>query len=138
MTIQRIIAVDPGQDKCGAAVLDRRQGVLNHTVIAADQLRSLIDRWTCDYACRVIVVGDRTAHNQTLQNLQQLLAAKIIDQIVLIDEHKSTQEARQRYWTVHPPTGWRKIFPRGLLIPPCAIDDFAAIILAERYFAKNL
>jgi len=137
MTVQRVLAVDPGKDKCGAAVLDRRQGVLNQAVVTADQLLSLVDDWTRDYDCRVIVVGDRTARGEAMQNLQQLLTAKKIDQIILIDEHKSTQEARQRYWLAYPPAGWRKIIPRGLLFPPCAIDDFAAIILGERYFVKN-
>lgn len=137
MTVQRVLAVDPGKDKCGAAVLDRRQGVLNQAVVTTDQLLSLVDDWTRDYACRVIVVGDRTACGAALQNLQQLLTTKKIDQIILIDEHKSTQEARQRYWLAHPPAGWRTFLPVGLLTPPCAIDDFAAIILGERYFVRN-
>jgi hypothetical protein len=36
---------------------------------------------------------------------------------------------------MHPPRGWRRFVPRGMLLPPRPIDDFAALLIAERLLA---
>ena len=138
MTTERVLAVDPGREKCGAAVLERQRGILHQAVVESTQLLLFAEAVIREYGCRTIVLGNGTATAQIKKELSLLLAENIIDQIVVVDERNSTQEARLRYWLAHPPSGWRKIIPVGLLTPPCAIDDFAAIILGERYFAKNL
>jgi RNase H-fold protein (predicted Holliday junction resolvase) len=138
MKRDRVLAVDPGREKCGVALLDRQCGVLRQAVVENAQLLSFVETVIREYGCRTIVLGDGTATAQIKKALSLLLAENIIDQIVVVDERNSTQEARRRYWLAHPPSGWRKFIPIGLLTPPCAIDDFAAIILGERYFAKNL
>lgn len=134
MAIERVLAVDPGREKCGLAVVDRQQGVLAQSVVPACQLLGTASQWVSDYQCRIIVIGDRTARAGATQALQRLLLDRKIDRIVPVDEHNSTREARDQYWKIHPPTGWRRLIPRGLLFPPCALDDYAAIILAGRYF----
>ena len=136
MTVQRVLAVDPGREKCGVAIVDSQQGVLWRQVVDAASLKGtaadLLDR----FGYRVVVLGDQTASGNVRLQLQPLLDQALVDEIILIDEHGSTEEARTRYWQEVPPTGWRRLLPRGLLSPPCAVDDFAAIILAERYFKK--
>ena len=138
MKMDRVLAIDPGREKCGVALVDRQRGVLRQAVVENSQLLAFVRTIILEFECRTVILGDGTATAQTKQELTLLLTENIIDQIVVIDERNSTQQARQRYWLVHPPSGWRKIIPVGLLTPPCAIDDFAAIILGERYFAKNL
>ena len=134
---QRILSIDPGHEKCGIAVVDPEQGAIQQTIISVNQLPTLAEAWVRKYSCPLIVVGDRTGSGQIVQRLAPLLSAGNIEGIVTVTEHKSTEQARRRYWQTHPPVGWRKLLPIGLLIPPCAIDDFAAIILAERYFGRN-
>jgi RNase H-fold protein (predicted Holliday junction resolvase) len=134
MQAERVLAVDPGREKCGIAVVDRQQGVLAQAVVPIDQLLDKVTQWAGNYRCRVIVLGDRTARAGALKVLEKLLFEQKIDRIETVDEHQSTLEARDRYWKIHPPTGWRRLIPQGLLFPPCALDDYAAIILAERYF----
>lgn len=129
---QRILAIDPGRDKCGVVVYDQEQGVLRQAVVGVDQLSEVVEKWSREYFCPTIVVGNKTAGRQ----MADKLAPQIFSSIVMVDEHKSTEEARRRYWQAHPPAGWRRLIPQGLLFPPCAIDDFAAIILAERYFQQ--
>ena len=133
-----IVAIDPGRDKCGVAVVDSSQGVLQHQVVPTGQVPYVALELLSRYDCRTIVLGDQTSSAAARQSLQPLLDQNKIDDIIFIDEHGSTETARSRYWQACPPTGWRSLIPRGLLIPPCAIDDFAAIILAERYFEKNI
>jgi RNase H-fold protein (predicted Holliday junction resolvase) len=50
----------------------------------------------------------------------------------LIDERETTLLARRRYFSANPPRGWRRFVPRGMLLPPRPIDDFAALLIAER------
>jgi len=138
MGVTRVVAIDPGRDKCGLAVVDRGRGALHRQVVPTEQLISIARELLARYECRTIVLGDQTSSATVRQSLQPLLDKKKIDDIIFIDEHGSSQTARSRYWQACPPTGWRSLIPRGLLIPPCAIDDFAAIILAERYFEKNI
>ncbi len=141
MTTGRLLAVDPGREKCGLAVVDRQQGVLAHAIAPTAQLADMAGEWISRYGCRTIVIGDRTAGAGAVQVLERLLSERKIDRLESVDEHNSSLEARARYWQDHPPAGWRRFVPEGLRVPPCAIDDYAAIILAERYFqvdAKKL
>ncbi len=138
MKTDRVLAVDPGREKCGVAVVDRQRGVLRQAVVESTRLLLFAETVIREFECRTIVLGDGTATAETKKEVSLLLTENIVDQIVVVDERNSTQEARMRYWLAHPPSGWRKFIPVGLLTPPCAIDDFAAIILGERYFSKNL
>ena len=138
MKDQRVLAVDPGREKCGVAVVDRRQGVLWRQVVETASLQGAVSDLMDRYDCRIVVLGNQTASGAVRREMQLLLDQALMDEIILIDEHGSTAEARARYWQEVPPTGWRRFLPRGLLSPPCAVDDFAAIILGERYFKKNI
>jgi len=53
--------------------------------------------------------------------------------VELVDERETTLLARARYFADHPPRGWRRLVPRGMLLPPRPIDDYAALLIAERY-----
>jgi RNase H-fold protein (predicted Holliday junction resolvase) len=116
------------------AVVDRTHGVMRQKIVSVAELNSVAKNWTREFGCSRIVVGNKTASKQILEKLESLLTEHGIESIVTVDEHKSTEQARRRYWQANPPRGWRQIVPSGLLVPPCAVDDFAAIILAERYF----
>jgi hypothetical protein len=48
-----------------------------------------------------------------------------------VDEHGTTLRARARYFTDHPPRGWRRLIPRSLQTPPEPYDDYVAVLLAE-------
>lgn len=132
-----MLAIDPGKDKCGLAVVDRQQGVLARSVVNTDRVRQSVEGYLSQHDCKVIVLGDRTRSDAVRKQLESLLENKLTPEIAQVDEHNSSREGRERYWDSNPPRGWRRIFPKSLLIPPCAWDDFAAIILAERYFQKN-
>lgn len=138
MRISRIVAIDPGTEKCGIAVVDRNVGVLKQQVAPTRQLVTEVAKLLTLYNCRLIVVGNQTFSAAVRSLLQPLLDQNKADDVVLIDEKGSTDSARSRYWQAFPPHGWRRFLPLGLLVPPCAVDDFAAIILGERYFKKNI
>ena len=132
-----ILAIDPGRDKCGLAVLNRENGVLRHSVVGVSELFPASLQMTRQYGIRTIVLGNQTFSDEVRRMLQPLLDQQLVQEIIFVDERGSTEMARSRYWQAFPPSGWRRFIPRGLLVPPCAIDDFAAIILGERYLAKK-
>ena len=132
-----ILAIDPGRDKCGLAVLNRENGVLRHSVVGVSELFPASLQMTRQYGIRTIVLGNQTFSDEVRRMLQPLLDQQLVQEIIFVDERGSTEMARARYWQAFPPSGWRRVIPRGLLVPPCAIDDFAAIILGERFLAKK-
>jgi hypothetical protein len=52
--------------------------------------------------------------------------------ILVVDERDTTMQARERYWEHNPRRGWRRLLPATLQTPPEPVDDFVALILAER------
>ena len=132
-----ILAIDPGRDKCGMAVLNHEKSVLWHNVVGVPELFLVSLQMTRHHGIRTVVLGNQTFSGEVRRMLQPLLDQKLVLEIILVDERGSTEMARSRYWQAFPPSSWRRFVPRGLLVPPCAIDDFAAIILGERFLAKK-
>ena len=132
-----ILAIDPGRDKCGLAVLNHEKSVFWHSVVSVPELFPVALQMTRRYGIRTVVLGNQTCSGEVRRMLQPLLEQKLVQEIINVDERGSTEMARARYWQAFPPSGWRRFIPRGLLVPPCAIDDFAAIILGERFLAKK-
>ena len=53
-----------------------------------------------------------------------------------IQQHrKATELAKKAYWKAKPPRGWRRLLPVSMQVPPVPVDDFVAVILAQRYLA---
>ena len=132
-----ILAIDPGRDKCGMAVLDHGKQVVWRGVVVTTELFSASLQMTRQYGIRTVVLGNQTFSVEVRRMLEPLLEQNLVQEIIFVDERGSTEMARVRYWKAFPPTGWRRFLPLGLLAPPCAIDDFAAIILGERFLAKK-
>lgn len=133
---ERIIAIDPGREKCGLAVVDDELKVLEKEVVSTADLLIKVSEKVKRYQIHTIIIGDRT-HSRTLQKELQ----KIADEgqtltIIPVNEHRSSDEARTRYWQDHPPQGFKKLIPITLQTPPVPIDDYVAVILAERYFSS--
>ena len=57
---------------------------------------------------------------------------------ILIEEKFSTLGARKKYFETHPPRGIFKFIPLSLRVPPDHYDDFAAVLLAEKYFRNKI
>ena len=57
--------------------------------------------------------------------------------VEIVDEYRTTDDARRAYWKANPPTGWRRFFPTSMQVPPEPVDDFVAVLLAQRYLIKR-
>ncbi len=128
------LGFDPGKDKCGLAIVSSDGQPLRHEVIASDQAIATVERWCGEFELERLILGDQTGAKRWRSQIQALLPDLPIE---LIDERFSSQEARDRFWDFYPAKGIQRLLPRGMRVPPRAIDDLVAIILVERFLGRS-
>lgn len=134
---EMMIAIDPGREKCGIAVVHQHRGVLMQEVIVTSRLTVVVKELLAEYKVSIIVIGDGTSSREAKGKIEQLRIDGEAIKIVLIDERHSTDQARERYWQEHPPKGLMRLIPVTMQVPPKPVDDYVAVILAERYLDKK-
>ncbi len=132
---EMILGFDPGRDKCGLAVLGDNYQIYYHQIVDSKVAIATIQKLFKDYSIEKLVMGDRTTSKIWQSQLKENLDRDT--DIIMVDEHNSTLEARDRYWHIYPPTGLTKLIPRGMRVPPRPVDDIVAIILIERYLSSK-
>lgn len=131
-----ILAVDPGREKCGVAVVNASGETLEQRIAARAETAALIETWLRKYDARVVVLGHATSSAALRAELESVVKARGAE-IFVIDETGSTLEARELYWEKYPPRGLKQLLPLSLQVPPVPLDDFAAIVLARRFLARE-
>ncbi|HZK41289.1 MAG TPA: pre-16S rRNA-processing nuclease YqgF [Atribacterota bacterium] len=129
-----IIAIDPGTKKCGYAVVDYSLSVLQREVISTEEITKAIENSLNIYKVDKIILGNGTNYKSIEEKLKNQFPQL---KIILIEEEFSTLEARKKYFEAHPPQGISKLIPLSLRVPPGYYDDFAAVLLAEKYFRNS-
>lgn len=128
-----ILAIDPGREKTGIAIL-KNSDVLEHKIINSEELVQIIKPLLEKYIIKTIVMGNGTSSKKKYD----LLKREFIDRdIVLINEYRTTDEARKLYFQENPPKGWKKLIPLGMQVPPVPVDDYAAIVIGRKYLKDN-
>lgn len=128
-----ILAIDPGKEKTGIAIL-KNSDVLEHKIINSEELVQIIKSLLEKYIIKTIVMGNGTSSKKKYD----LLKREFIDRdIVLINEYRTTDEARKLYFQENPPKGWKKLIPLGMQVPPVPVDDYAAIVIGRKYLKDN-
>lgn len=129
----KILAIDPGREKTGIAIL-KNSDVLEHKIINSEELVQIIKSLLEKYIIKTIVMGNGTSSKKKYD----LLKREFIDRdIVLINEYRTTDEARKLYFQENPPKGWKKLIPLGMQVPPVPVDDYAAIVIGRKYLKDN-
>lgn len=126
-----VLAIDPGREKCGVAVLASDGGVLVQRVVMTAELDATVGTLIRAYEPTVIM-GNGTTSADAKKRVEALGVP-----VTLVDEYRTTDAAKCAYWKAHPPRGWRRLVPRGMLVPPVPVDDFVAVILAQRFLEKR-
>ena len=130
-----IIAIDPGTKKCGYAVVDSNLSVLQREVISTDKILETIEDGLNIYKIDKIILGNGTNYKNIEESLKNHFSQL---KVILIGEKFSTLGARKKYFETHPPRGIFKFIPLSLRVPPSHYDDFAAVLLAEKYFKDKI
>lgn len=129
-----IVAIDPGREKCGMAVLSEQGEVLRREVVETGGKETWLRKAAQDYEIRAIVLGNGTTSGAAAKSIESEMPDV---ELTLVDEYRTTEMARREYWRINPPRGWRALFPRSLLFPPEPVDDLVAVILGRRYLGGS-
>lgn len=129
-----IFALDPGREKCGLAVVADSGEVLWRSIIATVTLGDAIKSAVELYAPRLILLGNGTTSQSARETLLQLFPEL---PLLMVDEYRTTDAARQLYWEENPPRGWRSLIPLGMQVPPEPVDDYVAVLFARRYLQEQ-
>jgi len=128
-----VLAIDPGSSKCGMAIVNRsvsgRIKLVWREVVPTGDLTEKIQTALADHVFSMIIVGSGTRSKDIVTRIREALPSI---GILVVDERDTTLKARERYWEHNPRRGWRRLLPATLQTPPEPVDDFVALILAER------
>ena len=127
-----IFAIDPGREKCGVALYDSKNGLIFKKVIDSLELVQLCKEQLITHNNVKVIMGNGTSSREHQKNIKMLLQ-EFNQELELVDEYKTTELATKLYWQEHNPKWWQKILPTSMLIPPQPVDDYVALILAQRY-----
>jgi RNase H-fold protein (predicted Holliday junction resolvase) len=127
-----ILAVDPGSEKLGLAVLMPDGTVVEKLVILRDQYADEISRLIQKYDPSLYAVGDGTGSKW----VYDALAALVGGVIKLVPEAGTTLEARDMAWKAHPPGGLWRVLPKLFWPVPRDIDAWAAVVIGKRAIGK--
>jgi len=132
---RNIIAIDPGTEKCGVAVVGIEGEVHLQEIIPVSELVPKVEELARHYGPARIVVGDRTGAGRLMGLIEIDSIWDLVVGIEAVDEHLSSQEARRRYLEDRRRKGsWvYRLMPLGMQVPDQPYDDYVAVILAERY-----
>ena len=129
-----VAAIDPGREKCGVAIVAEDGEVLEQSVVAtvwlADEMAERVRRFSPER----ILLGNGTTSRAAEATIRENLPDIPVE---IVDEYRTTDDARCAYWKANPPTGWRRFFPTSMQVPPEPVDDYVAVLLAQRYLINR-
>ena len=128
-----VMAVDPGRKKCGIAVVSAGDGILHREVVLCDEFGEAFRKIYRRHRPWQVLLGGSTGSKEIAQTIQDETQVEA----TLVDERHTTELAKVRYFKEFPPRGFWKLVPIGLQNPPTCYDDFAAVVLAERYLEEH-
>ena len=124
-----VLGLDPGTRKCGyALVAAPGERPLMLGIAPLEALRQRLHELLATHPVAIAAIG-RGTNAAAVAEIARALGLRV----ELVDERETTLLARSRYFDDHPPRGWRRFVPRGMLLPSRPIDDYAALLIAERY-----
>jgi hypothetical protein len=94
-----------------------------------------LQHWQETTPLAALVLGDGTGSGAWAAALAEAFPQLTVQ---LQPEQGSTLRARDRYWQLWPPRGWRRLLPSGLRLPPRPVDDLAALVLLEAHLGRQL
>lgn len=128
-----VLAIDPGSRKCGIALVERNDfgkiTIVWKGIVATESVVEKAESLFEQSSYTLIVIGGGTSSRKTIESIKGAMPSI---GVLVIDEKNTTMNARERYWIDNPRKGWRKLLPASMQNPPVDVDDYVAVILAER------
>jgi RNase H-fold protein (predicted Holliday junction resolvase) len=128
-----ILGLDPGTRKCGYAVVTAVDAPpLTLGIVPIEGLTARLREVIAATPVALAAIG-----RGTNAAVVAAVVAELGVPVELVDERETSLLARARFFQDHPPRGWRRIVPRGMLLPDRPIDDYAALLIAERFLKAS-
>jgi len=125
------IAIDPGKEKCGIALMSYDGSVIEKHTIAKSEMTSMINVLTASNKnIERIAIGDGTGSREFIKMIE---AETAMSKIVVVKERNTTLEARDIFAREKPLPKPFHFIPRWMLFPPADIDSYAAVAIGKRY-----
>ena len=146
-----VLGLDPGRDKTGFAFVDGEgrlivSGIFPSSesddffraVIAEESISefiieklSVLPEKLSD-SIKFIAIGNGTHSEACTSQVRNVFTCEVLT----VDEHNTTLEARWLFWKLHKPNFWMRLIPEGLRVPSRVLDDLAAWAIALRGLKK--
>ena len=128
-----VLGLDPGTRKCGYAVVTGLDAApLALGILPIETLAERLAEIVAATPVALAAIGRGTNAGAVADVVRAMGVA-----FELVDERETSLLARARFFRDHPPRGWRRIVPRGMLLPDRPIDDYAALLIAERFLKAS-
>ncbi|SFL18646.1 Holliday junction resolvase RuvX [Halanaerobium salsuginis] len=131
---QVLLAFDPGSHKIGAAVVDFNAQLQEKTILSQSELTAYLAELAKHYQIVKIIIGNGTTALELLAMLNNELPEQEIE---LVEESYTTEAAQARYLAEKPMSNYEKLLRKFIswkVKKP--LDDYAALIIAEKYLKK--
>ncbi len=128
-----VMAIDPGKKKCGVAVVDAERKILHREVVPFDEFGDSLAVLYEKHNPSLVLLGSSTGSKE----IADIMTERLNIAARLVDERHTTELAKVRYFKEFPPQGLWRLVPLGLQTPPTCYDDFAAVVMAERYLEEQ-
>jgi RNase H-fold protein (predicted Holliday junction resolvase) len=129
-----LLALDPGSDKVGTAVLDYQAQEKEKTIVKIDELIEHLKEIFKIYQIEEIIIGNGTGAEKIIKMVKNNFKQS---KISLVEEEFTTEEAQARYLQEKPMSNYEKLLRKIVswkLKKP--LDDYAALIIGEKYLEK--
>ena len=128
------LGIDPGRSKTGLALVDGAGQIVALHIAMTESIDQELQAFVAADKLCGIVMGDGTNNKRIGDAVRRVFPQA---PLALVGEAHSTEEARALYWQVRPPTGWRRLVPLGLLVPPEPLDAYAAVVQVRRWLSQQ-
>ena len=129
-----ILAMDPGKDKTGVALVDDDGTLVAKKVAKTACFEEELTAFLAGRTFSACVMGNGTRHQVMQQRVEKWLQKQEIHlPVILVDEKYTTEMGEQWYWKDHPAKGLSRLIPKGMRTVPVPIDDYVAWIIGCIY-----
>ena len=132
---RRLLAVDPGTQKCGLAVLEGDGSVVEKETVARAEVVDRV-REALSTGIGEVVLGAGTGSARLAEMLRPICEANGVP-LVIADEADSSALARMLYFRENPACWWRRIVPLSFQVPPRPYDDYEAVVIGRGYLERQ-
>ncbi|TDO95112.1 RNase H-fold protein (predicted Holliday junction resolvase) [Halanaerobium saccharolyticum] len=126
-----LLALDPGSDKVGTAVLNYEKEEKEKTIVKKEELLDHLEEIFSHYQIKEVVIGSGTG----AEAVKEMISRTYSDlKITLVAEEYTTEEAQARYLEQKPMSNYEKLLRKIVswkIKKP--LDDYAALIIGEKY-----